>query len=95
MEHFNNPTRGAGEINPVWGEHLYFDFPNGWTASVVRGPHTYGGAEGLWELAVLAGPDGDIDYSTPITKDVIGHQSEDEIDQLLKLIAALDDRVGP
>ena len=30
-----------------------YKFANGYGASVVKGEHTYGGDEGLWELAVI------------------------------------------
>lgn len=60
-------------------------FPNGYGVSVVRFPGSYGGSEGLYELAVLKGTEDDwqICYDTPITDDVIGHQSEEEVEILL------------
>lgn len=63
-------------------------FPNGYGASVVRGPYTYGGDQGLYELGVL-GPGGKLDYSTTITEDVIGHLTEDDVTALLERIEAL------
>ena len=30
-----------------------YKFPNGYGASVIKGPYSYGGPDGLWELAVL------------------------------------------
>jgi hypothetical protein len=62
-------------------------FDNGYGASVIRGPHSYGGPEGLYELAVLKGDD--LCYDTPITDDVLGYQSEDDISNLLERIEAL------
>lgn len=52
-------------------EHWEFEFPNGLGASVIRGATTYGGREGLFELAVME--DGRVCYDTPITDDVIGY----------------------
>lgn len=69
-------------------EQRVFGFPNGYSASVIRGPYTYGGPEGLFELAVL-NPHGEIDYSTPITNDVIGYLTEDDVQATLAKIAAL------
>ena len=54
----------------VWSRS-YMIFDNGYGVSVIRGPHSYGGQKGLYELAVL-GTDGFITYETPVTNDVIG-----------------------
>lgn len=51
-------------------EHWEFEFSNGLGASVIRGATTYGGREGLFELAVME--DGRVCYDTPITDDVMG-----------------------
>lgn len=52
-------------------EHWEFEFSNGLGASVIRGATTYGGREGLFELAVME--EGRVCYDTPITDDVIGY----------------------
>ena len=62
-------------------------FANGYMASVVRGEFTYGGDKGLYELAVFS--NGDLDYTTPITNDVVGHLSENNVTALLQRIAEL------
>lgn len=69
------------------GTQDIYEFPNGFGASVVRGTFSYGGDEGLYELAVLHR--GDITYETPITDDVLGYLSDDEVEATLDLIAAL------
>ena len=69
-----------------------YKFANGYGASVVKGEHTYGGDEGLWELAVIKfKTDGEfvLDYSTPITEDVEGHLTDDAVEELLAKIEAL------
>ena len=69
-----------------------YRFANNYGASVVKGEHTYGGDEGLWELAVIHfKTDGDfsLDYSTPITEDVEGHLTDDAVEELLNMIEAL------
>jgi hypothetical protein len=69
-----------------------YRFANRYGASVVKGEHTYGGDEGLWELAVIKfKTDGDyvLDYSTPITEDVEGHLTDDAVEELLTKIEAL------
>jgi hypothetical protein len=69
-----------------------YKFDNNYGASVVKGEHTYGGDEGLWELAVLTfQTDGDFNlcYTTPITSDVEGHLTDDDVEVLLAKIEAL------
>jgi len=86
---FGYPVTTFTANMPVKGsEHYVFSFDNGYGASVIRGPHTYGGSKGLWEVAVLDS-DGDLYYRSPITNDVIGYLSEDEVASALESIAAL------
>ena len=64
------------------GTQRIYKFPNGYGASVIRHQGSYGFKNGLWELAVLDSS-GDLCYSTPITNDVIGHLTDEEV--ILKL----------
>ena len=69
-----------------------YKFANNYGASVVKGEHTYGGDEGLWELAVVRfKTNGEfvLDYTTPITEDVEGHLTDDAVEELLDKIEAL------
>jgi hypothetical protein len=60
-------------------------FDNGYGASIVCTPHTYGGDKGLYEMAVLDS-EGMLTYDTPITDDVIGYlRPEDVTDVLAKI----------
>jgi hypothetical protein len=63
-------------------------FDNGYGATVVQGPHTYGGSDGLYELAVV-GKDDEICYDTPVTGDVEGYLSETQVTDLLIKIQQL------
>ena len=63
-------------------------FDNGFGASVVKGPRTYGGNEGLYELAVLDS-EGEITYDTSITNDVEGYLKEEDVTKLLEQIQNL------
>jgi hypothetical protein len=63
-------------------------FPNGYGVSVIRGPSTYGGDKGLYELAVIC-KDGELTNKTPITNDVIGYLSEDEVSDLMNKVSEL------
>ncbi len=71
-------------------------FPNGYGVSVVRfttpfGSGSYGAEEGLYEVAILKGleEDWEICYDTPVTDDVIGYQSVEDIDNLLSQVESL------
>jgi hypothetical protein len=66
---------------------------NSYGASIVRGPHTYGGPQGLFELGVVKfeneGADYHLTYKTPITDDVIGWLTEEDVIRTVEAIAAL------
>jgi hypothetical protein len=66
-------------------------FDNGYGVSVVKFYGSYGYEQGLYELAVLKGVDEDyqICYDTPITDDVLGYQTPEEIEQLLEKVESL------
>jgi len=70
----------------ITAQHIY-RFPNGYSASVIQGPHTYGGPGGLWEVAVFKS--GHLCYNTPITNDVLGYCDDAAVADLLVRIAAL------
>lgn len=82
-KHNTDPDHFGGS----W-EQYTFSFPNGYGASVVRGGYTYGGSEGLWELAVLDA-DGHLTYNTPITDDV-GHLEPFDVGRHLEAISKLE-----
>lgn len=71
------------------GIQLRVQFTNGWGASVVSHSFSYGGLEGLYELAVLDDL-GHLNYDTPITDDVLGHLERTDVYDLLFKIAALN-----
>jgi hypothetical protein len=71
-------------------------FPNGYGVSVVRfkfndrfGSYTSNDDE--WELAVIFGNENewDITYNTPITSDVMGHLSSEEVTDIMKQVQEL------
>ena len=68
---------------------IYFD--NGYGASVVKGQYTYGGSQGLYELAVLKGTpeESELCYETPITEDVLGYLTEADVTEALRQIQEL------
>ena len=69
-----------------------FSTGHGLEVSVVRGSTTYGGSQGLFELAMLE--DGRCCYTTPITSDVLGYLSEDEVLETLERASMLIQRDG-
>lgn len=70
------------------GEFARIEFENGYGASIVRGPGTYGSENGLYELAVLDS-DGSITYNTPITDDVIGYLRPEDVTDVMEKIQKL------
>ncbi len=73
---------------PGVGIQARITFENGYGASIVKGPHTYGGRDGLYELAVL-GSNGRLTYETPVTDDVEGYLTENEVTKLMEQIQKL------
>ncbi len=69
-----------------------FSTGHGLEVSVVRGSTTYGGSQGLFELAMLE--DGRCCYTTPITSDVLGYLSEAEVLETLERASMLIQRDG-
>lgn len=67
-------------------------FDNGYGASVICQMYSYGGDQGLFELAVVRFTDKNkwyLCYNTPITDNVIGWLEDHEVDNLLLAIEAL------
>ena len=68
--------------------HTRERFANGYGISVIRNQYSYGGRDGLFELAVLDDM-GWITYDTPVTDDVIGGATPGAVIHLAKMVAAL------
>jgi hypothetical protein len=71
-----------------FGIRAEIKFDNGYSASVIRTKGSYGGKDGLYELAVLD-QEGEICYNTPITSDTLGWLKEDDVTAALQRIEAL------
>ena len=71
-----------------------YKFPNGYGGSVIKNEFSYGGREGLYEIAVIECVNGtwDLTYETPITSDVIGYVPENEVDGWLEKIYNLPEK---
>ena len=75
------------------GTQVVHKFENGYGASVVCHEFSYGGDQGLKELAVIKFYDGDkwhLCYDTEITDDVLGYLTDEDVADLLVKIEALE-----
>ena len=77
-------------LHPNWrgatqARHI---FDNGFGVSVITGSNSYTSESAPYELAVLDA-EGDVNYDTPITDDVLGHLTEDDVDELLARVEDL------
>lgn len=69
------------------GTQAKLDFPNGYSISVIDGPGTYSTRGLTYEIAVLDAKG--ICYDTPITGDVLGHQTSGQVTEIMKQIQEL------
>jgi hypothetical protein len=63
-------------------------FENGFGVSVVSHTYSYGGKDGLFEIAVLD-EDGCLTYNTPVTNDVVGYLKPDEVTEIMEQVQNL------
>ena len=70
------------------GKRTRIHFDNGYGVSVVSHTHSYGGRNGLYEVAVLDSDD-NLTYDTPVTNDVIGHLTEEDVTNVMKQVQEL------
>jgi hypothetical protein len=66
------------QLPDLSGIYCRIMFENGFGASIVKHKYSYGGKDGLYEIAILDN-DGEITYTTPITDDVLGYLFEDDV----------------
>jgi len=70
------------------GKKVRVQFDNGYGVSVVSHTFSYGGKDGLYELAVLD-KNGDLTYETPITNDVLGYLEPEEVTEIMTKVQSL------
>lgn len=81
--------RKPSETNKLYGgTQLIYEFENGFGASVVCHPFSYGGEVRLIELAVLKG--NNICYDSGITEDVLHNLTAQEAESYLARIESLN-----
>ena len=78
------------ELPDLSGIYCRIMFENGFGASIVKHKYSYGGDNGLYEIAVLDNIDGGPIYYTSVTNDVLGHLSEENVETHLNEIKSLD-----
>ena len=76
------------KIDMFNGHGWIYEFENGYGASVIKHDASYGGKQGLYEIAVLDSK-GEFCYTTDITDDVFGHATEETIYETLDKIKSL------
>jgi hypothetical protein len=67
-------------------------YENGYGVSVISNEYSYGGREGLYELAVLKGDEDNYElcYDTYITNDVIGYLTDSSVQNIIEQVKKLD-----
>ena len=70
------------------GKKSRMHFDNGYGVSVVSHSYSYGGRDGLYEVAVLDSDD-NLTYDTSVTNDVIGYLTEEDVTDVLKQVQEL------
>jgi len=67
-------------------------YENGYGISIICNEYSYGGREGLYEIAVLKGDEdySEICYDTYIANDVIGYLTESDVTNIIEQIKKLD-----
>jgi len=81
LEFIEHPSHMGGVQSRI-------QFDNGYGASVVKTPYTYGGDKGLYELAVLDS-EGHLTYATSVTNDVIGYLRPEDVTDVMEKIQQL------
>lgn len=70
------------------GKQARLQFDNGFGVSVVSHTFSYGGKDGLFEVAVLD-KDGKLTYETSVTNDVIGYLEPHEVSEIMEQVQSL------
>lgn len=79
LEFFDHPAPYVEGVQAV------MDFDNGWSISVVQTSLSYGGTQGLFELAVFK--NGEMHYDNPVANgDVLGYLTDRQVTEAMKAI---------
>lgn len=69
------------------GSQALMTFENGYGVSVINGDGAYVSSPDEWEVAVMH--NGRVCCSTPITDDVLGHLTVDEVNEVMQKVQEL------
>jgi hypothetical protein len=72
------------------GKKARMMFENGYGVSVVSHTFSYGGKDGMYELAVLDS-NGELTYNTSITNDVMGYLNSSDVTRIMEDVQKLKD----
>ncbi len=90
---FEDLTFTNDGYNGIDAHHI---FDNHYGVSIIKTPYSYGGKEGLYELAILVMKPGDkyseLCYDTPISNDVMGYLTPEDITDIMKQVKELPTR---
>ena len=80
------------EADDIDGVAAWLLFDNNFGVSVVKGPYSYGGSKGLYELAVIyMSPEmneSKLHYDNEVANgDVVGNLTEEEVSELIEKVA--------
>jgi len=66
-------------------------YSNGYGISIISNEFSYGGLNGLYEIAILIGEEEDYEicYETPITNDVMGYLNPEQVIQTIEDVKKL------
>lgn len=64
--------------------YCHINFDNGYGLSIISGEIFYTSEEGPYEVGILH--NGELDHTTELTEDVLGHQSKEDVENLLKIV---------
>jgi len=70
------------------GIYCRIQFENGYGASIVKHKYSYGGDNGLYEIAVLDSSN-EITYTTSVTDNVIGYLRPEDVTDVIEKIEKL------
>lgn len=76
----------------ITNEQALMFFPNGYGVSVLLGKKFYSNGIDTYELAVMIGNEEEYDlcYNTPITNDVLGYLTAEEVTEIMRKIQELN-----